>query len=1539
MANSTHTSANNIIRASHTTPLCFCSKGRSIRALNSETGETAIVYPSGAANISCLTMNPDLDVIASCDENNVIMVRASKTGNNFWTTSMRSRVISLVATDFLLFAMMENGRLTSFWLTDGSIFWSKSISKSRTTAMILVEHTLIVASARGEVYSVSVLNGETLWTHIPETFTQGGCITCLKDDDNGRIAYGTRGGDVVLRQAFGVGREGEEHWAAHHESQIVSIDVNATFCVTGSADGLVICWSSLNGSILWEGITFGRVNEVEICEGTDTVISCGDGKIVQLWDMGTGSIVWESKLSKTEVETVEFDGKSVVFSSHLGDVYYVNYENGELIWKDEVDDIITEMAVSSNTVALGYDSGAVQVFDLKSELPLFTNLRHKREISAICMTESSTVVTTSNDFTVRCTNRKGFEVWKAKGETQPTALLTIGQVVLIGYKNGLSACFDIQDGTKHWYEEYACGQEITDLHHDSTSNLVFVSQMNLRSGEGTLSAISLADGKKKWRMNVASEICGVATPDLPSFKEAGFVVTKYGGIMAFEKEMGRILGRALTGKSFPEIVSFNVVDDLLVVCCPNYVHLLEFNADSAGIASNSEEKKTTPFKRVWKSARIGKEGATIVKSVGHLSFCFFVTSNEVFILDTQHWKRPEIWSIYPTFHEESINNVVTLGKYIYTFSSKVVRHKMKYAELYSGLSVGREVLVSEDTNNGETSKENDSQSRTSEEDESRGLVLYNDESEAKDGAEKSTSLVHKVSEKLNYYEFRSLQFLQFALFIQRSAFAFKNVEAPISYDDVSNFIENLVDVMVVLPNIPFQYIFMMVIALVMMFLLIFMVQENVEFAKFMYPSNSRYQLIWTFMSMYCELCSGFFAIPIMTYLLKIFKCQTSELTGEDVLTATVEGAGDDDDDDDQGGDDDDEGGVPQFLSNSTNVFDLSFGFREQEEYRCYTSEHYVLLSLAVIALCFYVPMAIRFIRVDKKLECIEAKRNFFDWKSDVVALEMRIHAQSLVDTTAERASFAVGVGLTFVSTFITTELATVLVDFLIQAVFVITTHFHPPHFDKDTNRMALLLAYSTLYIFGVAVISTLVDDRYNPATNVLPFVMPAMLLIGTFWLYRDYLWLVYVKKVFKASVKDKKLWRSTKKLPSSGKVYISGDVKNVFKKMFDGGKNVVRAAKKAATKTDERTAQELRNVRQRKYRSSKLEKEEEESTSSSDEDDVVDITFGSARRNKRDWEAHKGKGAESDRARKKSLLQEIIYQLNFLTLLCSMALLGTSGFAFFYGANYDSEDGAYTSQSQITPFVAIAGVAVCTFAAVVQNEVSSYFPTFILFYLSATGVQHDFGVLNVLNSVVDCVSLPVSYMSNATGMFYEYSGNDERLWSIPQIQEENVFTQTCPFEAENGFLYSCSCCGDQDSVGVNNIFVVLRGSDVAETQANGNSRIAECLCFRAHNLVCDDVWDDHNSVASGTSFYKLTLASLIINVFIVIFSMIIILCSSVSLLVAAEIFFNKESVKAWKSFKATKVKELKKFIESSHEKMRKSNGVVGRQISNNMSER
>jgi len=179
------------------------------------------------------------------------------------------------------------------------------------------------------------------------------------------------------------------------------------------------------------------------------------------------------------------------------------------------------------------------------------------------------------------------------------------------------------------------------------------------------------------------------------------------------------------------------------------------------------------------------------------------------------------------------------------------------------------------------------------------------------------------------------------------------------------------------------------------------------------------------------LFSGILVIPITGVLMKVYKCEPHDVDP----------------------------------SNKPGEY-LSASLERGEDFECWTSLHYQFAWIGAISLFIYIPIAIRFIRVDKKLESLEVKGlHLFDWKSDIINSEDRKHEMSVKDTKAERASFIVGVLLSMGSTFIDDEFISGVSDVVVQSVFVVCTMLYPSYFDRRTNKLALLLAWLTLYLY------------------------------------------------------------------------------------------------------------------------------------------------------------------------------------------------------------------------------------------------------------------------------------------------------------------------------------------------------------------------------------------------------------------------------------------------------------------------------------------
>jgi hypothetical protein len=83
-----------------------------------------------------------------------------------------------------------------------------------------------------------------------------------------------------------------------------------------------------------------------------------------------------------------------------------------------------------------------------------------------------------------------------------------------------------------------------------------------------------------------------------------------------------------------------------------------------------------------------------------------------------------------------------------------------------------------------------------------------------------SALIQHVELYQYFYEYRAMQLVTVAIFCQRLGFAFKNVEAPWTYEDFEMVAEALQDYMsVMVPELGYYYSFAISAALVFIFVL------------------------------------------------------------------------------------------------------------------------------------------------------------------------------------------------------------------------------------------------------------------------------------------------------------------------------------------------------------------------------------------------------------------------------------------------------------------------------------------------------------------------------------------------------------------------------------------------------------------------------------------------------------------------------------------------------------------------------------------------
>ena len=77
-------SATSLLYCSQTTDLAFFCRGPTLTAANSDTGRTAIVYPSLPSSICAIGTNPDLNYVVQASMDGHVYCVASKTGILYW---------------------------------------------------------------------------------------------------------------------------------------------------------------------------------------------------------------------------------------------------------------------------------------------------------------------------------------------------------------------------------------------------------------------------------------------------------------------------------------------------------------------------------------------------------------------------------------------------------------------------------------------------------------------------------------------------------------------------------------------------------------------------------------------------------------------------------------------------------------------------------------------------------------------------------------------------------------------------------------------------------------------------------------------------------------------------------------------------------------------------------------------------------------------------------------------------------------------------------------------------------------------------------------------------------------------------------------------------------------------------------------------------------------------------------------------------------------------------------------------------------------
>ena len=233
---------------------------------------------------------------------------------------------------------------------------------------VLVDDTLYVASAEGEVAAVDSATGRVRWKRDLDLSLSGG----VGHHGSSILVGGSEG--LVLRLSAD---SGEEIWRATVSSEVLSAPQgDGRFVVAQTYDGKLMGFDYDSGEVRW---TYTSDVPVLTLRGTGTPMIIGDnaiagfadGKVVAV-NLKSGNVAWEARVAipqgTSEIERiVDIDGSMAVqggelyVASYQGRVVAIDIRSGRRLWQRNVSSV-SGVGVGFGNVYVADDDGTVSAF-------------------------------------------------------------------------------------------------------------------------------------------------------------------------------------------------------------------------------------------------------------------------------------------------------------------------------------------------------------------------------------------------------------------------------------------------------------------------------------------------------------------------------------------------------------------------------------------------------------------------------------------------------------------------------------------------------------------------------------------------------------------------------------------------------------------------------------------------------------------------------------------------------------------------------------------------------------------------------------------------------------------------------------------------------------------------------------------------------------------------------------------------------------------------------------------------------------------------
>ena len=233
---------------------------------------------------------------------------------------------------------------------------------------VLIDDTLYVASAEGEVAAVDSAAGRMRWKRDLDLAVSGGV-----GHHGNSLFLGASEGLVMRLSADG----GDEIWRTAVSGEVLSAPQgDGRYVVAQTYDGKLMGFDYETGEVRW---TYTSDVPVLTLRGTGTPMIMGDnaiagfadGKVVAI-NLRSGNVAWESRVAipqgTSEIERiVDIDGSMAVqgnelyVASYQGRVVAIDTRSGRRLWQRNVSSV-SGVGVGFGNVYVADDDGTVSAF-------------------------------------------------------------------------------------------------------------------------------------------------------------------------------------------------------------------------------------------------------------------------------------------------------------------------------------------------------------------------------------------------------------------------------------------------------------------------------------------------------------------------------------------------------------------------------------------------------------------------------------------------------------------------------------------------------------------------------------------------------------------------------------------------------------------------------------------------------------------------------------------------------------------------------------------------------------------------------------------------------------------------------------------------------------------------------------------------------------------------------------------------------------------------------------------------------------------------